>query len=270
MITMETIFAAIDAAINPEQDYLAQLPTVIAQLTTFDKHHLRQAVSMATLKGADNFRSDVILPEAITLLVVAMIQSACATTKPRTLELDAGIGTLSLALLEILPEADVSYMEVEPLLSAIFEATAQKAGQQVTAVELDETTQPFDLIMQNVDMETAAKNWQQLANEYETMLPQLLADDGTFVVLVPQVVLNESVFAPLRQALFHEFNLQAYIQLPQAFFVADDLAKGILILRSKQDQSSQEPIVLQLPNPQHQQQFAKSVHDLINLLAQQK
>ncbi|MGL4972338.1 MAG: methyltransferase [Culicoidibacterales bacterium] len=270
MITMETIFAALDQTIDQDGQYLAQLPTAIAQLSQPQLHHLRQAVSMATMKGMDNFRSDVILPEAIILLVVAIVQSILNNQEAEVLELDAGIGSLSLALLEAMPKIHSSYMEVEPLFQAILEATASKLNQTVTAVELDETTTKFDLILQNVDMENAAKNWQQLALEYAELLPQLLGDEGRLVVIVPQVVLNESVFAPLRQTLFEQFHLQAYIQLPNAFFVADDLAKGILILASKTQAQPTEPIVVQLPNPQQQQQFAKSVRDLLGLLAQQK
>lgn len=270
MMTMETLFAAIDQQVDPNSDYLAQLPTIIGNLNVSDYTHLRQAVSMATLKGVQNFRSDVILPEAIVLLITAIVQSVVPTTNPRVLELDAGIGTISLTLLEIMKDANVSYMEVEPVLAEIFTATASKLAKTIHAIELDLQTQPFELIVQNVDMETAAKNWQQLANEYETMMPQLLDTNGKFIVVIPQVVLNEDIFAPLRQALFHNFHLQAYIQLPHAFFVADDLAKGILILGSKLAPQQAEPIVVQLPDPQKQQQFAKSVRDLLNLLANQK
>ncbi|MGL6249221.1 MAG: methyltransferase [Culicoidibacterales bacterium] len=268
MTTMETIFAALDQAIDQDGQYIVQLPTAIAQLPQTQLHYLRQAVSMATMKGMDNFRSDVILPEAIILLIVALVQSVLKNQEAEVLELDAGIGSLSLALLEVMTQLKLSYMEVEPLFQAIFEATASKLAQKVTAVELDETTTRFDLILQNVDMENAAKNWQQLALEYAELLPNLLSDEGHLFIIVPQAVLNEAVFAPLRQTLFEQFHLQAYIQLPNAFFVADDLAKGILILASKAQSQTCEPIVVQLPDPQHQQQFAKSVRDLLTLLAQ--
>lgn len=270
MNTMETIFATLDQAINKDENYLAQLPNVIEQLTLTDYHQLRQAVSMATMKGIDNFRSDVILPEAVVLLIVAIVQSLVTKKTTKVLELDAGIGSISLGLLEIMPELEISYMESEPQLEAIFAATAKKLQQQAIAVDLDEQAQPYELIIQNVDMETAAKNWQQLALEYEQLLPNLLTEAGRFVLILPQVVLNEEVFGPLREKLFSNFHLQAYIQLPDAFFIADDLVKGILVLESKARPQQHEPVVLQLPDPQHQQQFARSVRDLLMLLAKQK
>lgn len=270
MNTMETIFATLDQEIQKEENYLVQLPKVIEQLTLSDYQQLRQAVSMATMKGIDNFRSDVILPEAVVLLVVAIVQSLVTKANMPVLELDAGIGSLSLGLLEIMPELQISYMEGEPQLQAIFEATAKKLNQHVQAIDLDEQVQPYELIIQNVDMETAAKNWQQLASEYEELLPHLLTEDGRFVLILPQVVFNEEVFAHLRQKLFASFHLQAYIQLPNAFFITDDLVKGILVLESKTRPQQHEPIVLQLPDPQHQQQFARSVRDLLMLLAKQK
>lgn len=270
MNTMETIFSTIDKEIQKDQNYLAQLPKVIEALTLSDYHQLRQAVSMATMKGIDNFRSDVILPEAVVLLIVAIVQSLVTKPDMQVLELDAGIGSISLGLLEIMPELQIAYMESEPQLQAIFEATAKKLQQHVQAVELDEQTQTYELIIQNVDMETAAKNWQQLALEYEQLLPELLTASGRFVLILPQVVLNEEIFAPLRQRLFASFHLQAYIQLPNAFFIADDLVKGILVLESQARPQHHEPVVLQLPDPQHQQQFARSVRDLLMLLEKQK
>ncbi|MGL5296233.1 MAG: hypothetical protein ACRDAO_04690 [Culicoidibacterales bacterium] len=270
MKTIETVFHEIDGHIQPEANYLAQLPQAIQALDKNTIPFLRQAVAMATMKGIGNFRSDVLLPEGIILLVVAIIQSLNQGKNIDVLELDASIGTMSLAIAEQLPKTTFSYMEVEPILQAIFEATAAKLETKIQAVELDELQAKYDCVLQNVDMETAAKNWQQLAREYAELLPELLREDGQIVLIMPQIIFNEAIFSPLREAMFDTFHLQAYIQLPHSFFVAEDLAKVIVILTTKQLKKQLEPVVLQLPDPKNQQLFSKAVRDLLQLLAQTK